>query len=177
MRSPLRASRSISAAAAIIAVSVACVAEEPSGRVEIGAPAPAYRTTSLDGDSVSLAAQRGKVVLFNVWATWCHPCRAEIPELRALHAKYEPRGLELVGVSVDADGSDDAIRAFMADFSMAYPIWRDPDERVSAQFLVVGVPATFLIDREGILRWKKTGPIEPGDPTLTAAIERALASD
>ena len=175
-RSPRCISRRIGAAALIVAASIACVAEQPSGRVEIGAPAPMYRTTSLEGDSVSLAAQRGKVVLFNIWATWCHPCRAEIPELRALHAQYQSRGLELVGVSVDADGSDDAIRAFMQDFSMAYPIWRDPDERVSTQFLVIGPPTTFLIDRDGILRWMKLGPIQPRDSSLTAAIERALGS-
>ena len=146
------------------------------GKVEVGAPAPSYRTASLDGDSVSLVAQRGKVVLLNVWATWCHPCRDEIPELRAIQARYEARGLELIGVSVDADGSDDAIRAFMKDFQMTYPIWRDPDERVSAQFLVLGVPATFLIDREGVLQWRKTGPIQPNDASLSAAIERALRS-
>lgn len=144
------------------------------GRVEVGAPAPSYRAVALNGDSVSLAAQRGKVVLFNVWATWCHPCRDEIPELQALHVKYQPRGLELVGVSVDAEGSDEAIKAFMKDFEMTYPVWRDPDERVSAQFLVVGVPATFLIDRDGVLRWRKTGPIQPRDTALVAAIERAL---
>ena len=146
------------------------------GKVEVGAPAPAYRTHSLSGDSVSLADQRGKVVLLNVWATWCHPCRDEIPELQAIHTRYKARGLELVGVSVDADGSDEAIRSFMRDFEMTYPIWRDPDERVSTQFLVVGVPATFLIDREGVLRWRKTGPIQPNDTTLAAAIERALGS-
>ena len=147
-----------------------------SDRVEIGAPAPGYRTVSLDGDSVSLAAHRGKVVLLNVWATWCHPCRDEIPELQAIHVKYQPRGLELIGVSVDSDGSDDAIRSFMTDFRMTYPVWRDPDERISSQFLVVGVPATFLIDREGVLRWRKTGPIQPNDASLTAAIEAALGT-
>ncbi|MBP6771619.1 MAG: TlpA family protein disulfide reductase [Gemmatimonadaceae bacterium] len=152
------------------------IGAEGDGRVEVGYPAPAYATVSLDGDSVSLAAQRGKVVLLNVWATWCHPCRTEIPELRAIHAKYQAQGLELVGVSVDTDGTDDAIRSFMREFQMTFPIWRDPDERVSTKFLVVGVPATFLIDREGVLRWRKTGPIAPGDTTLTAAIQRALGS-
>lgn len=146
------------------------------GRVEVGLPVPAYATLSLDGDSVSLAGQRGKVVLLNVWATWCHPCRSEIPELRAIHAKYQAQGLELIGVSVDTDGTDDTIRGFMKDFQMTFPIWRDPDERVSTQFLVVGVPATFLIDREGVLRWRKTGPIAPGDTSLTTAIQRALGS-
>ena len=147
-----------------------------SGKVEVGAPAPGYRAVALNGDSVSLAGQRGKVVLFNIWATWCHPCRDEIPELQELHTKYRERGLELVGVSVDADGDEDAIRAFMQDFRMTYPVWRDPDERVLTQFLTVGVPATFLIDREGVLRWRKTGPIQPNDTSLTAAIERALGS-
>lgn len=146
------------------------------GRVEVGAPAPAYAAVSLDGDSVSLAGQRGKVVLLNIWATWCHPCRTEIPELRGIHAKYKDRGLELVGVSVDSDGTDEAIRSFMQDFEMTFPVWRDPEERISTRFLAVGVPATFLIDREGILRWRKTGPIAPGDTSLTAAIERALGS-
>lgn len=145
-------------------------------QVAIGAPAPAYATVALNGDSVSLASLRGKVVLFNIWATWCHPCRAEIPELRALHAKYKDRGLELVGVSVDADGTDDAIKGFTDEFKMTYPVWRDPDERVSTKFLAIGVPATYLIDREGILRWRKTGPIAPNDSTLSAALERALGS-
>jgi cytochrome c-type biogenesis protein len=143
-------------------------------RVAVGAPAPSYKAVSLSGDSVSLAAFRGKTILLNVWATWCHPCRDEIPELQAIHEHYKARGLELVGVSIDADGNDDVIRQFMQDFKMTYPIWRDPDERVSTRFLVVGVPATFLIDRQGVLRWRKTGPIEPGDRSLVAAIERAL---
>ena len=146
------------------------------GRVEVGLPAPAYATVSLDGDSVSLAQQKGKVVLLNIWATWCHPCRDEIPELRAIHGRYRDRGLELVGVSVDTDGTDETIRTFMKDFQMTFPIWRDPDERISTQFLAVGVPATFLIDKEGILRWRKIGPIAPNDTSLTAAIERALRS-
>ena len=139
-------------------------------------PVPAYATVSLDGDSVSLAGQKGTVVLLNIWATWCHPCRDEIPELRAIHGRYRDRGLELIGISVDTDGTDDAIRTFMKDFQMTFPIWRDPEERISTQFLVVGVPATFLIDREGILRWRKTGPIAPNDTSLTSAIERAVGS-
>ena len=166
-----------SLARGLIALSVlGCSARDgdETGVVEIGAAVPAYRAVSLTGDSVSLADQRGNVVLLNVWATWCHPCREEIPELRALHGRYQSRGLQLIGVSVDAQGNDDGIREFMKEFRMTYPVWHDPDERVSTQFLVVGVPATFLIDRAGILRWRKTGPLHPGDTSLTNAIERAL---
>jgi cytochrome c biogenesis protein CcmG, thiol:disulfide interchange protein DsbE len=147
-----------------------------SDRVEIGATLPAYATVSLEGDSVSLAGLRGKVTLLNVWATWCHPCRAEIPELQAIHQRYRASGLELIGVSVDTDGTDDAIRAFMRDFNMTFPVWRDPDDRISAQYFIVGVPATFLIDKAGVLRWRKTGPIAPNDTSLAAAITRALDS-
>ena len=147
-----------------------------SEKVEVGAPVPAYATVALNGDSVSLAGLRGKVLLFNIWATWCHPCRAEIPELLVMYEKYRARGFEIVGVSVDADGADDAIKSFMHEFRMTYPVWRDPDERVSTRFLAIGVPATYLIDREGILRWRKTGPIAPNDSTLAVAIERALGS-
>ena len=167
--------------AAAAMTTIGCARDKASapagdGRVEIGAPAPAYSTVSLAGDTVSLAGQKGKVVLLNIWATWCHPCRTEIPELRALHARYRDRGLELIGVSVDTDGTDDAIRSFMKEFQMTFPIWRDPDERISTTFLAIGVPATFLIDKDGILRWRKTGPIAPNDTSLTAAIERSLGS-
>ena len=161
-------------------VAAACVPSDGGGgsvaRVEVGAPVPAYRAIDLQRDSVSLAALRGRVVLLNVWATWCHPCRDEIPELRAVHARYRDRGLELVGVSVDVDGADEQIRQFMKEFDMTYPVWLDPEERVSTQFLIVGVPATFVIDKGGVLRWRKTGPVLPGDTSLTNAIERALAS-
>ena len=155
---------------------VACIPAESGteSAVEIGRRAPSYHGVSLAGDSVSLAQQRGKVVLLNVWATWCHPCRDEIPELQALHERYSGRGLELIGVSVDAQGNADGIREFMREFRMTYPVWHDPDERISTQFLVVGVPATFVIDRGGVLRWRKTGPVQPGDTSLTNAIERAL---
>lgn len=144
----------------------------------VGARAPEYRSVTLAGDTVSLAGQRGKVVLLNVWATWCHPCRTEIPELIAIQERYRARGLELIGVSVDAEGAraDDDIRSFMREFRMNYPIWRDPGERISSEFLIVGVPATFLIDRDGVIRWRKTGPIAPGDTSLAGAIERALTA-
>ncbi len=169
------------AAVAVLFGFAACSPSDPpagggDGRVEVGLPVPAYSTVSIAGDSVSLAGQRGKVVLLNIWATWCHPCRDEIPELRAIHARYRDRGFELIGVSVDTDGADETIRTFMTEFQMTYPIWRDPDERISTQFLTVGVPATFLIDQRGVLQWRRTGPIAPNDTSLAAAIERTLGS-
>lgn len=154
----------------------ACTPPEGDGAqpVDIGRPVPSYRAVSVAGDSVSLADQRGKVVLLNVWATWCHPCREEVPELQALHERYAPRGLAVVGVSVDADGEQAAIREFARDYRMTYPVWLDPGERVSQTFLVVGVPATYLIGKDGTLLWRKAGPVRPGDTTLARLIEGAL---
>lgn len=147
-----------------------------AAKVDVGQLAPAYHAVSLTGDSVSLAGYRGKVVLLNVWATWCGPCRSEIPQLRLIDAKYRGRGLRLVGVTIDAEGMEPQIADFVREFRMTYAIWRDPNERVSAQFRILGVPATFLIDRRGIVRWKTIGPVAPGDTTLDVAITRALES-
>lgn len=144
---------------------------------EIGRPAPDYHAVTITGDSVSLSEARGRVVLLNVWATWCHPCREEIPVLQALYERYASRGLELVGVSVDARGEEEAIRQFASDFKMTYPLWLDPDERVQTTFLAIGVPATYLIDRDGILRWRHVGPVRVNDLTLMRELERALGSD
>lgn len=163
----------------LVAVGLACRPDEkPTARPpEIGKPVPDYRAVTLTGDSVSLADARGRVVLLNVWATWCHPCREEIPILQAFHERYAARGLALVGVSVDARGQEGTIREFASDFGMTYSLWLDPDERVQSTFLAIGVPATFLIDRAGVLRWRHVGPVRADDPTLVRELEHALASD
>ena len=169
--------RSLVAGAALVLS--ACSGDGAGGvpqKVEVGAPAPAYSSVTLDGDSVSLASLRGKPVLLNVWATWCHPCREEIPVLETLHEQYKARGLELIGVSVDAEGEAGKIRDFAREFRMTYPIWHDPAERVSTTFLIVGVPTTFLIGKAGTLRWRRTGPVHANDTTLMKAIEQELGT-
>lgn len=177
----MRTSRALTSAGMSggLVVLLACKGDDgASARLpEIGMPAPDYRAVSLTGDSVSLLQARGRVVLLNVWATWCHPCRQEIPILQALHERYASRGLALVGVSVDARGEEDTIQEFANDFGMTYPLWLDPDERVQSTFLAIGVPATFLIDRAGVLRWRHVGPVRAEDSTLVRALERALGGD
>jgi peroxiredoxin len=167
------------AQAFVVAALVGCTPNDDAipHAPEIGKPAPEYNAVSLSGDSVSLAQMHGRVVLLNVWATWCHPCREEIPVLQALHEQYSASGLTLVGVSVDARGEEDTIREFANDFKMTYPLWLDPDERVQSTFLAIGVPATFLIDRNGILRWRHVGPVRANDATLMRELESALGSE
>jgi thiol-disulfide isomerase/thioredoxin len=159
---------------AALVVLAACAAGEGPPVVAIGSPAPAYRSNTLAGDSVSLAQRRGRVVLLNIWATWCHPCRDEIPVLERLHERYAARGLNLIGVSVDTRGAERDIQDFLQRYRMTYEIWHDPDERVSSIFLAVGVPATFLIAKDGTLLWKHIGPIRENDPGLMGALNGAL---
>jgi thiol-disulfide isomerase/thioredoxin len=156
-----------------VLVGAACAAGERS--VNVGDAAPPYTATLLGGDTVSTTQLRGKVVLLNVWATWCAPCREEIPYLQRLYTDRRNDGLEIVGVSIDARGQEESIQGFVRDFGMTYPIWRDPDERVQSLYLSLGVPASYLIDRQGVLRWRRLGVIRSSDTSFTGALDRALA--
>ena len=162
--------------AAFISLAVAsCRGDRARPRApEIGGPAPDYATTSIAGERVRLADQRGKVVLLNIWATWCRPCRQEIPALQALYDRRRAEGLEVIGVSVDARGEEEKIRDFATQYGMSYPVWLDPDERVATTFLAIGVPATYLIARDGTLLWKHLGPVRTNDGVLEALIVDAL---
>lgn len=152
-----------------------CIAGD-APRAEIGQPAPTYQARTITGDSVSLAALRGKVVLLNVWATWCAPCRDEIPYLQQLHEQYADSGLVVIGVSVDARGQEKEIDAFASELGMTYPVWLDPDQRVTTRFLSLGVPSTYLIDRAGILRWKHLGILRESNVEFHQALGAAFAS-
>lgn len=153
---------------------VACGETSQPGPGEIGTVAPAFGAVALNGDSVNLAKLKGDVVLLNVWATWCIPCRREIPELQALHQEHSERGLHVVGVSVDDSSADADVEEFAKSFSMTYTILRDPGESVSNAFRIPGVPASFLIDREGIVRWRHLGPFKATDSTFLAALNAVL---
>jgi thiol-disulfide isomerase/thioredoxin len=137
--------------------------------------APELAVASLAGDTVSLAGQRGKVVLLNIWATWCPPCREEMPLLQELHEENAAAGLMVVGVSVDAWREEVRIREFLDAHGITFPVWLDPGERSTLAFRSVGVPATFLIDREGAIVWRNLGPLIQGDTAFAAALVAALA--
>lgn len=142
----------------------------------IGAPAPVFTAKTLDDAPVMLSGLVGKVVVLNLWATWCNPCRAELPLLEALHKEFAPQGMEMIGVSIDAAGAGLDIRDFVAEYGMTYKIWLDPDHQFALRFLTVGVPETFVIDRNGVIRWRHIGSLAPTDTTLSRAIRAALGS-
>ncbi|HUP62043.1 MAG TPA: TlpA disulfide reductase family protein [Thermoanaerobaculia bacterium] len=144
----------------------------PAG-TEVGSMMPEYSATFLDGSKFELATKRDRVVLLNLWATWCGPCRAEIPELQVLHAKYGPKGFEVIGVSVDEGGAD-GVKQFVDELKMTYPVALDPEAKLASLFQTSWLPTSVLVDRTGKIVWKRFGIITPDDAELTAAIEKAL---
>lgn len=167
----------LTAATLVLLFVAGCGGERQRPRALVGDEAPAYSATNMSGDSVALAGLRGKVVLLNVWATWCAPCREEIPFLQTLYDKHKSDGLEIVGVSVDARGQEESIKGFIQDFGMTYPVWRDPDERVQSLYLALGVPASYIIDREGVLKWRHLGIVRETDTTFANALAAALKGE
>ena len=165
---------SLVALAAVLAVGCGSDGEPPAVPGAVGSAAPAYGAVSMAGDSIDLASMRANVVLLNVWATWCIPCRREVPELQALHQEYEAKGLKVVGVSVDGGEAAGDVAAFMSDFSMTYTVLRDPAERVLTTFRIQGVPASYLIDRDGVVRWRTIGPFTAKDAALQTALNETL---
>jgi len=140
---------------------------------EVGQAMPAYTTDFLDGKKFDIAAERGNVVFLNLWATWCGPCRYEIPELQAMHQKYASRGFKVVGISLDDTGVD-GVKQFVSQHSMTYPIAYDPDGKIATIFQSSVLPTSVIVDRSGQIVWKKFGAVSSEDPTLKDALTKAL---
>src|SRR5687768_10546190 len=149
-------------------------ATESEAGTDVGSTMPEYTAVTLDGAKWDLAARRDKVVLLNVWATWCGPCRFEIPELQAMHEKYGPQGFEVVGVSVDESGAE-AVKTFVAEQEkMTYPVVLDAEAKLANMLQTTVLPTSVLVDRTGKIVWKKSGPLTLTDQELTKAIETAV---
>jgi thiol-disulfide isomerase/thioredoxin len=128
----------------------------PAGAV--GRAAPQFALNDLAGQKVELAALRGKVVLLDFWATWCAPCREEIPHFVEMQEKYRGQGLEIVGVSVD--DSVDPVRKFYQEYKMNYPVVMGDEKLAGAYGGILGLPIAFLIDRDGKIVKKHIGQTE-----------------
>jgi thiol-disulfide isomerase/thioredoxin len=141
----------------------------------IGSAAPTVQGKTLEGEYLALSDYRGKVVLLNVWATWCAPCRKELPELVALHDRYGKDGFVVLGVSVDQPGARGQVERLVKQFGLDYPIVLDPGGVGLDALSIRGYPTSFLIGRDGTLRWRRDGLVEPGEGELAGQIKAALA--
>jgi cytochrome c biogenesis protein CcmG, thiol:disulfide interchange protein DsbE len=124
--------------------------------VDVGSPAPMFAGATIDGTvpSKSLKDYKGKVVLLNVWATWCGPCRTEMPSIEALHKALGPKGLHVVAVSIDDPGKAPEIRKFLKDFNLTFEVLHDSTQAIQAAYQTTGVPETFIIAADGTIRKK-----------------------
>jgi cytochrome c biogenesis protein CcmG/thiol:disulfide interchange protein DsbE len=169
-----RALRSAVAGLALLMAAGCLPSEGLSGPPRSGDALPQMAAVDLVGDTVSLQAYRGEGVLLNLWATWCPPCRAEMPYLQELADEYGPRGLRVVGLSVDDRGARDQVLAFLEESGVRYDVLLDPAMTSMDQLGVLGLPATFLVDPDGVIQHVLTGPIPEGNEAFLARLEGVL---
>lgn len=124
--------------------------------VGVGFRAPEFRARRLDDPArvARLSDYRGTVVLVNVWATWCGPCRTEMPSIQRLYQELGPRGLRVVAVSIDDAGAGRDIRDFAREYGLTFDILHDPTGDIQRTYQLIGVPESFLIDKNGVIRKK-----------------------
>ncbi len=139
-------------AALIVALPV--VAAAPSG------PAPQFTLPAKAGGEVSLAQYKGQVVMINFWASWCGPCRQEMPLLEDIYKKYNKLGFTLIGVNVEPDSK--AADEWLKQTPVTFPVLYDKASKVSEAFSVAGMPTTVIIDRKGNVRYRHVS-YKPGD--------------
>ncbi len=118
-------------------------------------PAPNFTLKSLTGKNLKLSEMTGNVVLINFWASWCGPCREEMPLLNALHKKYEALGFTVIGINVEEDTRN--ARGFLKNFPVDFPILLDKNNKVSKQYEVIAMPTTVVVDRDGNMRYLHKG--------------------
>lgn len=149
--------------------------EENLAPVSAGLPAPRFTFPLLTGGTAGLSDYRGKLVLVNVWATWCPPCIEEMPDLQNLYVQMKREGVpfEILGVSIDALGAD-PVRKWVDRFGLTFPILLDPRGTVKKLYRTTGVPETFVIDPQGVLVQKIIGVRKWNAPRMVAYMKQIL---
>lgn len=129
----------------------------PDFRPRVGNPAPDFTLPTLGGNPVRLSNHGGKVVFLNFWATWCPPCRQEMPSMEFLYQRLKGRDFEMLAVSIDTKGADH-VQSFVATYGLTFPILLDPNKKVYRLYGLTGVPETFIINKKGDILLKIIGP-------------------
>lgn len=136
-------------------------------------PAPDLLLAALDGSPLKLSELKGKVVLLNFWATWCPPCREEVPSMVKLNAKMAGKPFQMVAVSID-EGGKPAVESFLKSTGQSLPAYTDPTTRAAKTYGITGVPESFIIDRNGIIVKKVIGPLEWDSQEVIAFLENLM---
>lgn len=167
---PAALSRTVRVALGALLISTGAVAPAASGMQ--GAAAPDFTLRSVDGQNLRLNEQRGRVVLVNFWATWCGPCRQEMPHLNRLYEKYRAAGLVLLGVNVDENTR--AAVDVASKLGVKFPVLPDSDKAVSRLYDLRAMPSTVLIDRDGRVRYLHRGYLAGYEDTYDQQIRELL---
>jgi peroxiredoxin len=125
----------------------------------------------------SITDYRGQVVLLNLWATWCVPCKQEMPGIQALHEQLGPQGLRVVAVSVDDPQFDDAIRAFVAEHKLTFEILHEGSGTIEKDYQTSGIPETFVIGKDGVIRKRVIGAAAWNSEGNISLVRGLLAED
>lgn len=144
-----------------------------NSRPKPGFPAPTFTFPGLDGKNVSLADYKGKVVFLNIWATWCPPCREEMPSMEKLHEQLKDEDFEILAVSIDASGSKD-IAPFMKQHQLTFPVLLDTAGTIQKLYGTTGVPESFIIDKTGSIEKVIIGPIDWSTPEVVGYFRNLL---
>lgn len=146
--------------------------------VEVGKTAPDYAATRLStGDTVSLRSMAaGQVTLVNIWATWCVPCRAEMPAMEQLYKDLGPKGLKIIAISIDQDGGGD-VAEFVRDLGLTFDILHDASGGIQRVFQTTGVPESFLLDKKGVIVKKVIGEHPWSSPSNQRIVSDLLGGD
>lgn len=142
-----------------------------SHAVGIKDEAPDFTLKSLEGSNLRLDEYRGQVVLINFWASWCGPCRQEMPLLDKIHQRYEDAGFSVLGINVE--GKLDAAQEIENETHVTFPLLIDTDQTVSELYNLEAMPSSVLVDRDGVVRYIHRG-YKPGDETLYLKVVKEL---
>jgi len=146
-------------------------ADMPKSAME-GKPAPAFTLPALGGGDISLANSSGKLVFLNIWATWCQPCREEMPSMQRLYEQMAGDKFEMIAISIDKGVTE--VEEFVKDFGLTFPVALDPKQVVAAKYKITGVPETYLISPDGVVMHHVIGPGQWDDPGIVSALSSAV---
>lgn len=141
------------------------VGQAQKPRVAVGTAAPAFTLPGLDGRNVNLADYKGKVVFLNIWATWCPPCREEMPSIEKLYQELKGEEFEILAASVDLSGAE-AVAPFMKRYGLTFPALLDTKGEVQHLYGTTGIPETFIINRDGVIEKIVVGPLDWSSPAV-----------
>ena len=156
----------------LLSAVLCCAAVLPAAAVAPASMAPDFTLRTMGGPNLRLQEQRGQVVLVNFWATWCGPCRKEMPHLNRLYEKYRGSGFTLLGINVDDDARNAVELA--GKLGVKFPVLLDTDKKASKLYDLSAMPATVLIDRDGRVRYVHRGYLDGVEDTYDKQIRELL---